>query len=53
MRAGEEREQNDATDALQPVSQDQREAGRHQQHPAAQYTVRYGFCAILLEGGLV
>lgn len=35
MRASQEREQDVAADAQQPVPQDQREARRHQLHPGA------------------
>lgn len=35
----QEREQDLAPDLVQPVSEDQRETGRHQQHPATQLQV--------------
>ena len=39
VRSVQEREQDLAPDALQPLSQDQREAWWHQQHSPPQHTV--------------
>lgn len=33
MCAGEKRSEDDASDSLQPLSEDQRQTGRRQQHP--------------------
>ena len=38
---GEERGEDVTSDALQPLSQDQREAGRHQQHPGSSSAVSF------------
>ena len=37
MRPGEEREQDLPADAFEPVLEDQRQTGRHQQHPGAHH----------------
>lgn len=39
MCSSQKREQNDPPDPVQSLPQDQRQAGRYQQHPSAKYSV--------------
>ena len=45
---GEERSEDVPSDPLQPLPQDQCEAGRHQQHPGASPTVSFCFDSLLI-----